>query len=306
MKRFLLLLLIFISPVILTLIATELLLRKIPNEYSIKKDYLDENSNQIEILVLGSSHTYIGVNPEFISGNAYNAALVSQSLDYDFEILKKYNGEWDSLKTIVLPISYFSLYFNLENGVESWRVKNYNFYFDLHKGGKWKYFTEIFNTPFENNIKRIYKYYLRRNSFKIPTSNLGWGYQSAKQKPKRMEEKGKVAAERHTQKSDYLFKSNVYHLKNILTLAEQNNWNVLLVTPPAYYTYRKYLNQNQLNSTIDIISNSSLLFENVKYYNLIDSPKFLKEDFYDADHLNGKGTAKFSILLNNLIHEKFN
>ncbi len=278
MKKFLVLLLIFISPVIITLIATELLLRNIPNEYSIKKDYLDKNSNQIEILILGSSHTYRGVNPELISGNVYNAAMVSQSLDFDFEILNKYKGEWDSLKTIVLPISYFSLYSNLENSVESWRVKNYNIYFDFYEGGEWRYLTETFSTPFRTNIIRIFDYYIL-NIEKTETSSLGWGSIAAERKPYKLIEKGREAAERHTKESDDLLASNLDELKNILSLAEQNNWNILFVTPPAFHTYRKHLNQNQLNTTIDTISNLSLLFENVKYYNLIDSPKFIKEDF---------------------------
>src|SRR5690606_22742388 len=123
MKKFLSYILIFSAPVIILISVTEVLIRSIPNEYSIKKDYLDRNSNEIEILILGSSHTLRGVDPKYMNYKAYNAAMVSQSIDYDLEILKKYEGNWDSLKTIVLPISYFSLYSNLENEVESWRVK---------------------------------------------------------------------------------------------------------------------------------------------------------------------------------------
>ena len=198
-----------------------MLLRNIPNEYSIKKDYLDANSNHIEILVLGSSHSYRGVNPEFINGKVYNAAFFSQSLDYDFAILNKYNGEWDSLKNIILPISYGSLYTKLDSGIESWRVKNYNIYFDIYKGGEWKYLTETFSTPLKSNIFRIKDYYFRNLDITAATE-LGWYYKGADNKPQMLEENGKQAAERHTKKSNYLLKSNLDQLENILSLAEQN------------------------------------------------------------------------------------
>lgn len=304
MKNFLILLLIFISPLIIVLIASELLIRNIPNEYAIKKEYLDKNSNEIETLILGSSHTYRGVNPDFISGNVYNAAMVSQSLDYDYKILSKYEGEWDRLNTIVVPISYFSLYSNLENSVEFWRVKNYNIYYDLYEGGDWKYLTEIFSTPFRTNVIRIVDHYIL-NIKNTETSSLGWGSKRAAQKPFKLKENGIEAAKRHTKESDNLLASNLVTLNKILSFAKKNKCNLLFVTPPAFLSYREHLNQDQYNVTIEKLSNISLLFENAKYFNFIASPKFIEEDFYDADHLNGKGAAKFSKLLNNLIQKEF-
>lgn len=305
MKKFLVLLIIFIFPVIVTLIATEILLRNIPNEYSIKKEYLDANSNNIEILVLGNSHTYRGVNPAYIKGEVYNAAFFSQSLDYDFAILNKYNGDWDNLRSIILPISYGSLYTNLDSGIESWRAKNYNIYFDLSKGEEWKYLTETFSSPLKSNIFRINDYYFRNLDIS-PVTELGWYHKGEDNLPQLLVENGKQAAERHTKKSNSLLKSNLDQLQNILSLAKQNKWKILFVTTPTFHTYWEHLSQNQMNNTIEIISKLSLQNDFVKYYNFIDSPEFTKEDFDDADHLNGKGAAKFSEILNNLIQIDFN
>lgn len=288
-----------------SLIAFELLLRNIPNDYSIKKEYLDAKSDNIEILILGSSHTFRGVNPEFINGHAYNAAMLSQSLDYDYGILKKFDGNWGGLKTVVIPISYFSLYSNLKNGVESWRIKNYNIYFNIYGGGDWRYLTETFSTPSKLNVSKIFDYYIF-NINNVESSKLGWGSRKATLKPGNLEDLGKKAAVRHTKDSNKLVASNLKILKKILILAESRNWNILFITPPAYKSYKKYLNHIQLNNTLDNISKLSLHKENVRYYNLIDSPEFIKEDFYDADHLNGKGVVKFSKILNNLIEKDFN
>ena len=70
------------------MISFELLLRNIPNDYSFKKNYLNTKSNSIEVLFLGSSHIYYGINPEYISRNSFNGSHISQSLNFDLEILE--------------------------------------------------------------------------------------------------------------------------------------------------------------------------------------------------------------------------
>ena len=111
------------------MILGEVVLRNIPNDYIYKKKYLDVYSNEIETLVLGSSHSFYGVNPAFFFKNTFNASHISQSFDYDLEILEKYDGYLGELKTVVIPISYFSLFHKLESGSESWRIKNYIIYY---------------------------------------------------------------------------------------------------------------------------------------------------------------------------------
>jgi hypothetical protein len=303
MKNFLRIFILFIFPILILSIAAELSLRNIPNDYSNKKNYLDENSNEIQTLILGNSHTFYGVNPEFISEKSFNAAMVSQSLDYDYKILKKYNENWGNLKTIVIPISYHSLFGNLENGIEYWRIKNYNIYYDMYDGGELKNLTEILSTPFRSNISRVIDYYIIDKKPRI--SNFGWGVNQVQLIPFNLEEKGRKAAERHTKESDELLETNLKIIQNIISLAEQYNWNILFVTPPAHITYRKYLNLDQLNLTIEKITNLTNLSENAKYYNFIDSPEFSQEDFYDSDHLNAKGAKKFTFFINKIIQGNF-
>ena len=129
MNKFIQKSLLFCAPVLIFMLIMELLLRNIPNDYSYKKNYLDQHSNEIETLFLGSSHAYYAINPEFIHSTSFNAAYFSQSLDYDIEILKKYYKQSIKLKYIVVPIDYLSLYNRLETGVESWRIKNYIIYY---------------------------------------------------------------------------------------------------------------------------------------------------------------------------------
>ena len=82
-------------PLIIIGCLMEGLLRQIPNVYRFKRNYLDENSNKIEVLFLGNSHSYFGLNPDCIAKRSFNAGHVSQTLDYDLEIIRKYEDRWE-------------------------------------------------------------------------------------------------------------------------------------------------------------------------------------------------------------------
>ncbi|MDR2410253.1 MAG: hypothetical protein LBE13_19380 [Bacteroidales bacterium] len=89
MRKFIVRTFLYLLPVLLFLILLEILLRNIPNDYSYKKKYLDTQFCNIETLILGNSHSFYGIDPVYFSTNTFNAAHVSQSLDYDYEILKQ-------------------------------------------------------------------------------------------------------------------------------------------------------------------------------------------------------------------------
>ena len=101
----------------------EALLRNIPNDYQKKRAYLETNAHEIETLILGNSHSLAGLDPSYFDTKTFNAAHVSQSLNYDLAILNKYVDRPDSLKTIILSISYFSLYETLESSLETWVLR---------------------------------------------------------------------------------------------------------------------------------------------------------------------------------------
>lgn len=293
-------LLFFIVPILIGITVSELLLRNIPNDYSYKSKYLDKNAQKIETLFLGSSHFYSGVNPIFISSKSFNAAHSSQSLDFDLKILEKYNDEWDSLKIIVVPVDYFSLYSKLETGIEAWRVKNYSLYYGILSDYKVENNTEVFNTKFKANFDRIQQYYFNGKN-EIICSDLGWGLNYNSKNNKDLKISGKTAAKRHTAKNKDYFNENVAVLNRIIEFAKNKNCTVIFVTTPAHMAYVSNLNATQLNSTVTEIRNLAKLNKNVRYLNMLTDSSFVNEDFYDADHLNEIGAKKFSLKLKTII-----
>ncbi len=282
----------------------ECLLRKIPNDYSYKSNYLDKNSNEIEVLFLGSSHTYFGINPIYIKPKSFNAAYISQSLNYDLAIIKKYQNKWNKLKYIIVPIDYFSLYESLEIGIEKWRAKNYTIYYGINETGDYFSNFEILNTKFGDNLIRI-KTYKFKNKSDLACNTLGWGTAYNSIKNKNLIETGKIAAKWHTIeiKNNLCFPKNIETINSIIKFAEKSDTKIIFITCPAYKTYVENLEQNQLSNTINSITQLTLKNSNSIYYNFLTDKSFLYRDFYDADHLNEIGAKKLTFKIDSIINK---
>jgi len=308
MKRFVIKTIYISLPILVVAILMEILLRNTPNDYLFKKQYLDKHSSEIEILILGSSHSFYGFNPEYFSSNTFNASHISQSLNYDFEILKKYQDQFKNLKTIILPISYFTLFGKLEAGSESWRVKNYIIYYDLNSSKSLIDYSEVLSNRINVNIKRIASYYVLGNST-ISCTDLGWGMSYNSKNARDLAETGKTASKRHTRedinsdKYQQIFQENIFILESIIQWSNKNNVKILLLTPPAFKTYRQNLNQEQLKITINTTSDICSKYDNCIYDNLLSDTNFVATDFYDADHLSEIGAKKLSVLINERINK---
>lgn len=301
MKKFIFKTIFILLPILLGAICMELLLRHLPNDYKYKRDYLNAHSNEINTLILGSSHSFFDLDPTYFSGNTFNAGEVSQSLNFDFEIFKKYQDKFKNLKTIVLPISYFSLFSKLEEGQESWRVKNYVIYYHFTSQSLTD-FTEIFSNQFIVNLKRLASFYIKGNS-NIICNKLGWGTTYKSENAHDLSETGKTAALRHSkviksEKCQLDFNDNLTILNTIAKWCQANNVKLILFTPPAFETYRENLNSEQLSITVKSANSIASKYNNCVYYNFLSDTAFVAKDFFDADHLSEIGAKKLSNIIN--------
>jgi len=298
MKNFIKKAILFLLPLIMLILLMEPLLRNIPNDYKYKKEYLIKNSHNIVKLFLGDSHTYYGINPSFISGSAFNASHISQSIDLDYEIIKKYKNNWDELKYIIIPINYSTLFSRLSNGIEYWRVKNYNLYYDMQLSNSLSDNSELLSVSFKSNLKRIISYYFL-NKTSITCSKLGFGNNYVKSND--LVKTGKKAALRHTEKDLSKLNESLEILKKIIDFSSKNNIEIIFYTSPTYNTYVSNLDETQLNLTINTMTGLAEKNSNCSYFNLLNDSHFYSSDFRDADHLNPKGAKKLSLLVDQLI-----
>ena len=305
MKRFITKIVFFGLPILLILIIMELGLRLMPDDHKNQKKYLDANSNDIETLILGSSQTFCGINPKYFSSKTYNVGYLAQTLDLDFLIVNKYKDNFKNLKTIVLPISYFSLFSNLRFTTVSWRLKKYKVYSDLSLYEKLFENFELSNQNLKVSVQSLKRYYVNNND-PLFSDSLGWGKTFNSGLSKDLIETGKTTALLHRldlniENVQIATKENEMLLKQFMEWSASENIKVILLTPPVYITYRNNLHLGQLNLTINTANAIASKYDNCKYYNLIDDSNFTSVDFYDANHLSEKGAKKLSKIVSSII-----
>ena len=129
----------------------------IPNSYTYKRDYMEQQGAQIQTLILGSSNAYDGLNPSVLP-HAFNLANSSQTLEDDYRLLAKYIDSMDSLQTVIVGLGYHSLGATTEDN----RRTYYTIYMDIYP--RWplsKYCFEVCNP--EMLVKKIIKYAVSRD-----------------------------------------------------------------------------------------------------------------------------------------------
>lgn len=304
MLQFIIKLITFSLPIIGILILMELNIRKIPNDYIYKKNYLELNSKKIKVLFLGSSHTYYGINPIYLNDSSFNCALVSQSLNIDYEILKKSVHKLTNLKIVVIPIDYLTMFNTIENTIEKWRLKNYNLYFGLNLKNS-KIDLEIIDNNFKSNINQILNYKFH-NKTNLSCNTLGFGTKYNSKLQQDMNISGITAIKRHTSSkftNNFIFNRNADFLNKIYKITHSKKIKLIIISCPTYKTYYDKMNTKQFLLTLKFISIFCKSRTDVIYLNFMKDLNFTKKDFYDADHLNEIGSKKLTLKVKKSIIE---
>ncbi|MBQ0058156.1 MAG: hypothetical protein KBT20_10920 [Bacteroidales bacterium] len=279
----------------------EYLLRQVDNDYRYKATWMDRNSETVEVYCLGSSHTYFGFEPSCLSLRAFNAAHVAQGLKYDVFLLNKYIGRMPSLRYVILPMSYFSLTnYDLEQDTENWRVKKYTLYYDCpyHRFTP-KYVFESYAFDPVRTIKAA----LGREDERY-CNELGRGsHYLLEQRAADWKASGPEAALRHRRERDSqdLIDYNIKYVEEIRRLCHSHGVTLVLITLPAYATYRDNLDARQLSVVTGYCAASDSSHDDVIYLNWLNHPSFGDADFFDADHLNQYGAERLSHMLDSVL-----
>ena len=308
MKRFAVNIFLFMVPIVLFFCVLEEGLRSIPNSYTYKMQWLDQHISELKILSLGSSHGYYGINPKYFEQPTFNAAFPSQSLRYDAFILEKYIERADSLKFVILPVSYFSLCSHLEDRDEWWRVKNYCIYCNCpYHQNELRYRTEIVGTNIGNQISKLYQYW-KCSKDVIDCDTLGLGCIKYADRDGDLDDDiGR--AKYHTmniRKAASTIRENKAHVEHMINICSRNNIRLLLVTTPVCHSYYDNVDSEQYNLMTSYCDSIADAHSHVRYVNLFKDARFVDEDFLDTDHLDEIGAEKLSRILSNELTENRN
>jgi len=303
MKRFVTrTVLLILLPVLALVTVCEYFLRKIPDDYSYKNEWLTNKANTVKILVIGSSDSFFGIEPCFFSENAFNAAHVSQSIKYDHFIFTKFFNEMDSLKVLVLSVPYGSmLEFGPEKGIEDWRAK----YYSIDYGCKYHRFDLKYNLEIENGLHLKNVAYSILGKINRRTCNdLGRDMDgNLKNREKNWEQTGAMAAKAQTVENidTIIWTKNKMLIEDMINRCGQKHVYVILLTTPTYHTFRENLDPIQLDLMVESCEGFEKQHDNVCYLNLLADDRFQPDDFYDTDHLNEFGAEKLTFILQQVI-----
>ncbi len=295
MRRFLLKSLAVLLPVVMFFAVCEFSYRAVDNDYKFKNSWLKHNANTVQVLSLGSSHTYYGIDPSCFDFVTFNAAHVSQDFHYDLLIFDKFIDHMESLRFVIIPVSYFSPYYSLEKEGDAWRSYYYHIYYEGTLGLK------IYNgQQFKRSLGNfIHKY----NDLNCSALGQGTLYRYSE----RCEDLGGNGLQRasdHTKQTldNDLYLYNLNKVRQIIKSCDERSVSVILLTTPTYITYRNHVNGEQLDKMFEFCNALVSEFENVTYLNLWDDARFNADDFYDSDHLScDVGAVKLSNIVNKYI-----
>lgn len=301
MRKFLKQIALFSIPVFIVALTMENIARRVPNPYKYKYEWMQKNADSVEILVFGSSHTFYGVRPDYMEGNVFNLANVSQDKKHDVFLLKYWADRYAKLRTVIMPISYGSWFGKgLDKGIESWRCRFYRIYMDCD-----------LEYPFlsKNNLelsdlgmakKKIRNYLDGKGD--NGCDSLGWGtlYSLSSKNMIAWEDDSKASAavKRHTVKDWDSIEDNLKIYEAMASFCKKRDIKLIFITTPCWTSYYDKLDRKQLAKMYELTHSFCKRFD-VPYFDYFKDERFVADDFYDCDHLSDVGAIKFSQILAN-------
>lgn len=279
-----------------------------PNTYDIKKALLEKNLNEIEVLSLGSSNAYYGINPSFFQVKGFNLAFRAQSHWYDTQITLKYLDQMPKLKIVLIPIIYLTFGTNQGDLSDSWRMFFYDQTFNIAPSAS--SITKPFGPSYWLDPRRysLIALYGERtsdyvlNNFKDnigeKMESSGW-FDSGTKPMDASLNIGKNGGEAHNlMVMPERFSENLKELKKLTDNLKRKNIIPIILQLPYHDEIRKYLNSDNLNKMNQEL-NKFAQENNVLNYNYMYDKRFNGDDFTDMpDHLNSTGAKKISVIIN--------
>lgn len=96
---------------------------------------------------------------------------------------------------------------------------------------------------------------------------------------------------------------NVQIFDDYLTLCEQNNIRPIMFLPPMTECYLKYFKKQRLDEFYYVVRQACKKHPIAVFLDGWQLRGLTDKDFYDVDHLNIQGAAKFSMWLNHIIEQ---
>jgi len=305
MKLFIRAVAFFFIPIVLFTVGMETYLRTMDTDYQQKLNGLIQNYDKVEILVLGNSHAYNGIDPNQFNVPTYNMAASNQSLYFDKRITLKHINHLKNLKYVLINVDFHSLYFSSQGIRDTWLYYDYDIKYKEKNellsdfSHFWFGYTpKISLSIIKDNIIESYTDSKTRSDYVIKGWMPRYGRNKNSFSNSKLKDKGKWfngQVERSSEREE-----NIMDLNDFVKQLKNRNITPILYTSPMYKDLYKYLNKDYvIKNSLDIKSITKK--NNIEYWDFSDN-NYDKNLFYNMDHLNRKGAVIFSRELNKLFN----
>jgi len=300
LRRLWLRLLVFSLPLALGWAGLERGLARVPNSYSLKRDRLRALAGQVDTVILGGSESFYGISPRQLSGTAFNLANSSQTLYYDYEIVRRVLPELPRLRRAILLVGYMTLYSELYDHPESWRQYEYYQewgiplqravdYWNLRLVSRVALYTP--HTALEE-LRKGFRLSLAprvddRGWYRVPDEDR-WGLGTE-------EARGRLAVHHGFMREEYL-PANAAVLERLVALLRGQGIEVAIVTTPVWPTYQAGMRAADWQRARALVEDVARR-HGARYLDFQHEPRLAAEDFEDSDHLNAEGAVRFARIL---------
>lgn len=305
MKKYIKRLALFCLP-FLSVIPIEMSVRN--NTFKMKSDYVQNNKDNIELFILGSSQNNKAINPEFLDFITASLANDGSTVNIDYLIFEEYYSKFPQLKVVIFEISYHSLE---EIKPNNWN-KNHLFlkFYNVNNYNRNPPLSE--RLLFLSNPKEYLKKYLTPESKQEDNKFNQFGYilNSSSRFEKYNYNKDLIKKTsfneylkgRHQVENLNFYTVNTSLLNKAIETCLKNNIKVVLLSPPKYYLYNNHLNKKRAERRNYFLKKYSNI-QNIYIWNLEKKYEYNPNYFLNEDHLNYYGSKQFTTLLNHKLKQ---
>lgn len=310
MKKFLSKVL-FISLVILIIfIAFECLALTFINEYSYKKNYLEEKGKGIKVLILGHSHSAKGINPEVLGDSVFNMAISGRAHYYDAVLTERYLSKLKNLRCVIWPLGYAFEY--------------YSYIYKVNKKCSTNSTIPIYQCMYEKYMNISYEPFIPYQHWSLlvvhPHSfiqELSYEDFERKNGCNRLGYEKKLLSERHDNWQESMLPSSIDYshpdtpkarqeginnFKRIAAACRNANVRLVVISTPCYRTYRERMTERGKREMRECVDSMRSVYPAMEYYNFIADSRFTDDDFFDASHVCDQGAEKLSKILKDTLN----
>ena len=302
---------LYLLPLVILAAGIEYTARHLPNSYILKKECFENylSKNKLEVLILGDSHVLHGLDPREFSMNAFNMAEDGQFLEYDLGLLKKYREQMPDLKYLVLRVGTRAFFCQIDDTPDMKQAYEYTIYYGIdHVPWNIENHLEIFHI--RGIEKRLFGAKKMREEYE--PSLLGYVPHLTQDKSITKEYvctgkpdcncPGLRRVRTHLPtKPEEGWAANTRYLEEIIQICREMDVKLVLLHCPCMDCYRAHQNEEQTEQLRTLCRSLAAENKDIYFLDLLDDSDFVKDDYYDVNHLRDIGAQKFSKKVNDYL-----